>query len=186
MTAINGRDSGGLGVRGSHESGGRYSNGPRVLPLCVVPPGREAYKPVILFDQVSEVPDIFCPASSRDIKPPFKEPGRPFAVLAFAAVSVIAETHSVGFFNRVTEHAIETLCVAQPWRDAILLPWFKDDDLELSPVFDPNEESYASRPLTSSVAFVAATVCPFRHFSTSLTSYPTAPQHPRMPLDRGS
>ena len=86
----------------------------------------------------------------------------------------------------VLKHAIEMLYMTQPWRDVILLPWFKDDDLELSPVFDPNEDSYASRPPTSFVAFVAATVSPFRHFSTSLTSYPTASQCPHMHLNQGS
>ena len=40
MTLVNGRDGGGLGIQGSHESGGQHSNGSRVLPLYVVLPGR--------------------------------------------------------------------------------------------------------------------------------------------------
>ena len=49
-----------------------------------------------LFDETSEIPGIFYRTSSRDMNPSFKA----LVVLVFAAVSVIAETHSIQFDNR--------------------------------------------------------------------------------------
>lgn len=65
------------------------------------------------------------------------------------------------FKSPVLKKAIEMLYMTQPWRDAITLPWFKDDSCEYSSVSAPDEEGYAFRPPISFVAFAAAAVSTF-------------------------
>ena len=63
---------------------------------------RRVQRPVMLFDEVSEIPDIFYPTISPVMSLSFKT----LAVLALAAVSVIAETHTVYFQNESVQATI--------------------------------------------------------------------------------
>ena len=54
----------------------------------------------MLFDEVSETPDILSPTISRVMNLSFKT----LAILALAAAPVIAETHSV-YFNNLSVQA---------------------------------------------------------------------------------
>ena len=68
--------------------------------------------------------------------------------------------------SSILKRGIEALYMTPPWRTAIKLPWFKDDDWEPTPgPFVPNEESYAFRPPVSFVAFVASAVSLFNQLT---------------------
>ena len=70
----------------------------------------------------------------------------------------VERTINVMYKSPILKRAIEILYMTQPWRDAVTLPLFKDNNREPSPDFVLDDEGYASRPLISFVAFAATAV----------------------------